>query len=297
MRRTASVDIGPPHYRGRARDLRTLDGEAVVISTATLDADVDDQRRLLRVATQPNLDGIDALLGASVGSGFRARVAEDLPGAAGSLVGLLLDDLPVAALISGYAALRAAARVGRAADMTPPGVLERIVDVCAGWRSDGGYVASIARGDGAPLQAAPPAPDLGAADPLGWHAMPAVPPHGMRRQRLLDVIPNATGADVQAMFRDSYGEPDGAVVVLHEYDVTARVTGDPPVLADVVAVPRVLPAPECPMAAASAGWLDGVPVATVRDIVKQRFIGIETCTHLNDLLRSLADITELLHLA
>lgn len=265
-----------------------------MLGTATVHAEVDERRRLRNLDAQPGPDGVEALLGATVGSGFRARVSEAVPAAAGTLVGLLLDDLPVAALISGYATLRAAARAGRAAEVTPPSVVGRMADICAGWRSDGEHMASIARGDGAPLQTAPPAPDVAAADPTGWHAMPPVPPGGMRRQRLIDVHAGRGRAEIVAMFRDSYGEPDGTVVVLHEYEVTAGVSGSGLILADVTAIPRVLPAHECPVAAASAGWLNGLSVHEIRGVVKQRFTGIETCTHLNDLLRSLGDAAVLL---
>ena len=56
---------------------------------------------------------------------------------------------------------------------------------------------------------------------------------------------------------------------------------------------KELPWPECPAAAASASRLGGQPVANLRDVVRQEFTGITTCTHLNDLLRSLADVATL----
>ncbi len=291
VRRTSSVDITPPSYVGRARDLRTAGEQARVLDEAYLHVDVDDQRRLIAVRTDPALPGVDRLVGAKVGSGFRARQRELLPGSEGTLLGLLLDDLPVAALISGYAALRDAARAGRAAQLTPPSVVGMVADRCAGWRSDGSYVTSIKRGRGAPLQDAPRAPDIAAADPDGWHQLPPLAPHAMRRRRLLDVTPGPYGEpSVTAMFRDSYGEPDGTEVVLHEYALTASAAGDPLRLEEIVAVPRVLPAAECPVAADSAGWLSGVAVADARAAVRERFRGIRTCTHLNDLLRALGDV-------
>jgi hypothetical protein len=170
-----------------------------------------------------------------------------------------------------------------------------VADNCSGWRSDGSYVTSIKAGHGAPVQDCPTAPDLSADDPLGWHPMPPLAARAMRRRRLLDVEPiTDSRAQISAMFRDSYVEPDGAEVVLHEYLLTAVAAGDPLALADVVATPRVLPATECPVAAGSAGWLDGVPVAEVRCVASGRLRGIQTCTHLNDLLRSLGDVGMLL---
>ena len=63
-----------------------------------------------------------------------------------------------------------------------------------------------------------------------------------------------------------------------------------PVLA---ATPRVLPWAECPRAAASAGRPRGQSLLDVREDVRAGFIGRTTRTHLNDQLRSLADVVEL----
>jgi hypothetical protein len=61
----------------------------------------------------------------------------------------------------------------------------------------------------------------------------------------------------------------------------------------IEATPRVLPWIECPWAAASATRLSGESVAGLRRLVRDGFHGVETCTHLNDMLRSLADIVPL----
>jgi hypothetical protein len=58
----------------------------------------------------------------------------------------------------------------------------------------------------------------------------------------------------------------------------------------------VLPWTECPAAAASAGRLDGLRVDELRERVAKEFRGTTTCTHLNDLLRSLADLGALVRL-
>ena len=55
-----------------------------------------------------------------------------------------------------------------------------------------------------------------------------------------------------------------------------------------------LPWPECPGATASAGRLAGTPVAGLRRRVRQEFLGVGTCTHLNDTLRALADVGSLI---
>ena len=54
-----------------------------------------------------------------------------------------------------------------------------------------------------------------------------------------------------------------------------------------------LPAPECPAAAASISRIVGREVSTLRDLVRHGFSGPSTCTHLNDVIRSLADVRTL----
>ena len=57
--------------------------------------------------------------------------------------------------------------------------------------------------------------------------------------------------------------------------------------------PRVLPYVECPSAAASAARLAGQDLDALRERVRADFVGTTTCTHLNDLLRSLEDVRAL----
>jgi hypothetical protein len=57
-----------------------------------------------------------------------------------------------------------------------------------------------------------------------------------------------------------------------------------------MAEPRVLPYPECPGAAPNAVNIVGVPVAELRKEVLTRIRSIHCCTHLNDALRSLAEV-------
>ncbi|MGE0879872.1 MAG: DUF2889 domain-containing protein, partial [Acidimicrobiia bacterium] len=49
----------------------------------------------------------------------------------------------------------------------------------------------------------------------------------------------------------------------------------------------------CPGAVASASRLVGKEISQIRDFVRTDFRGITTCTHLNDLVRSLGDLDAL----
>jgi hypothetical protein len=94
------------------------------------------------------------------------------------------------------------------------------------------------------------------------------------------------------MFRDTHVDPDGVETVLHEYSIEATVDEELR-FTSIEAAPRVLPWIECPWAAPSATRLCGQPVHGLRRLVRDNFHGVETCTHLNDMLRSLADIAPL----
>jgi hypothetical protein len=153
-------------------------------------------------------------------------------------------------------------------------------------------MVSVRAGGGVPVTVGPDAPrwqDEQALDPLAWHELTVLPVGAMRRRRLIDVRPGDPWS-VQAMFRDTFVDEDGRESILHEYSVSALVDADDHRFLTCAAVPRVLPWAECPVAAASADRLVGRDVATVRDLVRAELRGTFTCTHLNDLLRSLGDV-------
>ena len=98
---------------------------------------------------------------------------------------------------------------------------------------------------------------------------------------------------VEAYFRDAHHGADGTGDVLHEYTLTAVVRRADMVVLSADAVAHTLPWPECPGALASAGRVVGMAVTEVRSRVLQELTGTSTCTHLNDVLRSLAGVPSL----
>jgi hypothetical protein len=298
------VDVGargewssPLAMEGAARDLRTGAGgphDAAVLAEARVSAGFDVSRRLESLSTTPAASWAEALVGARAGGGFRRHLDEVVPDAeAGSLLRQVLDDMPAAALISGYGFMRLARRQGHhPASLMPSGALDRMTDLCSGWRSDGIAVRSVTAGHGVPMQDCPPAPSLTGDDPLAWHAIAALEQDWMRRRRLIDVAVDAGGGfEIWAMFRDTVGEGDGDELVLHEYAVRAAGSGG--VLERIEAEPRVLPFPECPAAAGAVDRLVGMEVRTLAATVSGAISGIASCTHLNDLLRALGGVGDL----
>lgn len=284
-RRTTSVDI-VPGPSGNPLDGYRLVGCAVdhtregTDHRATLEAHLDGASRLIAIDTDPPAVDCERLVGLTVRQGFRAAIRDVVTSnsARDLLLSSLLDELPVAALISGYGLLY----TGRIPVAAPNDQLKS--DICSGWRADGTMMTSVRIGRGVPTPLGPTAPPLDAEFP----GLAALPPFGMRRQRLIDSTPTDEGVEVYAWFRDIFVDAEGDSTVLHEYDLRALVVNG--VFTRVAAVPRVLPYVECPVAAASADSLVGLTPASVRDHVRETLNGTRTCTHLNDLLRSLADV-------
>jgi hypothetical protein len=316
VRRTSSIDPARPDgFRGalvmtaRGRDLRTTsDSTSVVIDQVDLSLRVDAMnRQVLTITSSPAHPGLDRLVGCPVGPGFRSRVAEACPGEreAGTLLHLLLDDLPGAALVSGYSAQRAGVLdrprrrpehdTGRTSGLA--GMMASQEDLCAGWAHEGTLMVTIRSSGEIPVSTGPPAPTLERDDdPVAWHPMPPLPPHGMRRRRRLDLVgPDGPGEAYRfdVHFRDSHMDQDGVEWVVHEYSATGALDDVGGRVLDVAAKAHVLPWMECPGARASAERLSGMPIPDLRARVRREFTGTSTCTHLNDTLRSLGDLEAL----
>jgi hypothetical protein len=305
VRRTMHVDVGPRGewssplaMEGAARDLRTgpaVPTDPAVLAEVHVSAGFDVSRRLESLATVPTASWTDGLIGARAGGGFRRHLEEVVPPEeARSLLRQVLDDMPAAALISGYGLMRMARRNGHhPGSLMPSGALDRMTDLCSGWRSGGTAVRSTAAGHGVPMQDCPPTPALTGTDPEAWHDLGPLELDWMRRRRCIDVHLSADGTfAIWAMFRDTVGEGGGDEVVLHEYAV--RVAGADGVVGSVAAEPRVLPFPECPAAADAVGALVGSEVRFLATVVPDTLVGIASCTHLNDLLRALGGVGDLL---
>jgi Protein of unknown function (DUF2889) len=302
VRRTTSIDmtrddgsLDPVYLKGTGRDLLTArDGSTRELACAGFDATIDLVPRVVQhIETTPVVDGISRLVGAPAMSGFRAatdKVAPQLRQRR-DLLYTLLDDIPVATLISGHA-LSASGMLGA---VTKSGYLP-VADQCAGFVTGGLLLTSFEAGDPA-IVTGPIAPDIDDPDDAqAWHAMAPLPIHGMRRRRRLDVADDDGSAtiSIDAMFRDTYVRGDGRETIIHEYTLTATADADSGVILSSDAVPRVLPWQECPGAVASARRITGMTLDDLHFRVRKELTGTSTCTHLNDLLRSVADARTLI---
>jgi hypothetical protein len=281
------------HLEGRARDLLTpADGEPSVVKEADLYAVTGPARDILRIEADPAPAGLGRLVGSRAGGNLRKAIAAELPeeSANGTPLHLLLDDLAGSTLISGFVFVRWLDHLPEMRERftkAPPN--RQMVDICSGFQAG----SSALRPDGSIIHnqnTAYPAPLVDPTDPQGWHELTEPPLPAMRRARRIDVWDEDGTLGIDAMFRDSAWDPDGREVVVHEYQLLGQADRASGVLLSVTAVPRVLPYAECPGAAPNAQWMAGTELRMMRTEVLARLQKTDCCTHLNDALRSLAEV-------
>jgi hypothetical protein len=296
IRRTSSIDVVRPagitsptvFMSGRCRDVVTTDTGGEVVAAVELALTIAVAGAIIQAISSTTGVDLEPLVGRSAMSKFRAGLAEVTPDEVTGRTALhrLLDDVPGANLVSGYAYAIAGIDTRRSAQG-----IESRADLCAGWINDGEMMRNARAGD-LGLRLGPPAPVVElAGDPLGFHELPPLPEHSFRRHRRMDVIPAGDAIRLDGFFRDVYFSADGPTSI-HEYGYAAELDGDLVVRA-IDVTPGTLPWDECPGAAVSASWLVGERVGSIDSLVRSRFKGVHTCTHLNDALRTLDDVAAL----
>lgn len=300
VRRTTSIDItrpegltGPVVAVLAGQDLATdADGSASVVQRVAFSLRVD-------MRTGEIMSGLDELVGRNARSGFGRLVASLFAdeAEARSLRYSLLEDLPGAFLVSGFAPLRAGLLRGDVELSKKAGRAQ--ADICAGWATGSPIQVALAEHGHTAVPVGPSAPVVEAGDPEGWHPLDPLAVDTVRRRRQLDVRRAAAGDGdgasgglrAQAHFRDSHAGEDREMV-MHEYAVTATFD-DRDRVAEVDVDPRVLPWAECPSAAASAARVVGVGLDDLARTARTDLVGPTTCTHLTSTIRSLVDVRAL----
>jgi hypothetical protein len=300
VRRTSTVLMFWPdglgtslHLKGRARDLLThLDGVPEVLNSADVYAVTGRERDIERIEATPEPAGLDRLVGCRAGANLRSAIAEELPDvvAHGTPVHLLLDDLAGSTLIAGFAYFRWVDHIPAMRERMASAPRRVMRNICSGFRNGASSLLSDGTISEVTHNVAHPGPLADTADPMGWHELDGHPDVAMRRARRIDVWEEDGTIGIDAMFRDSCWDPDGSEVVVHEYQILAQAERSTGTLTSVAARPRVLPYAECPGAAPNASWMVGCELRAMRTEVLQRLRGTDCCTHLNDGLRSLAEV-------
>ena len=290
------IDTVDVRVRGEARDEVTdATGATRIVDESSVEFETAGGLLTVAVVTPPEVDESD-LVGHPLRAGFRRRLKE-LHDPGGRPLGLLLDDVSGAMIAAGYVhALdgsldRSAGGTQRpqpAQTAGPSSALGTQADYCSGWRSDGIMMVSIRAGEPMPFLPVPPVPER--PEGSGEWPTPEIPSPGLRRLRRIDVTLQHDEWLIDAWFRDTYRAPDGQMGALHEYTVEARVDPASHALLELTATPHALPWNECPAAAVAVDKLVGLPLDGLRSSVPLTLSGIESCTHLTNELRELADV-------
>ncbi|WP_162786418.1 DUF2889 domain-containing protein [Hyphomonas sp. CACIAM 19H1] len=283
--------------QGLARDLVTGSAlnESAVIGQGWFELLASASRQILAIKSDPRLNGLERLVGVRAGGQSRAAIEALLSvnDRLGEPLHLLLDDFAGASLVAGWAWSRWPDGRDPSLKQGEARPLPRMEGICAGFRPG----ASSLTEDGRPRQdiqsSAYVSPLTHPDDPEGWHSSEFQEGAGMRRARWIDVWPEADGIRIEAGFQDSATDPSGTRVAIHEYLVSAKADARGARLVALSADPRVLPYRECPAAAGNIDRLIGRPLISFRSAVLAELPGTLGCTHLNDVLRALADVPQL----
>jgi len=300
IRRTTSIDTDwsagieqPRTMIGLARDLLTpFDGAPKVLAQASFRLIVTPRREIRLIESSPEHPRMGELIGVQAGNpqrSSRAQIAHVLGDSAGTPLFQLIDDYSGASLVAAWGLMQWDKDSGLPARS---GAGPSMANICIG-HAEGSSALNSDGTSNFEHQSRTPVGSLeDPADPMGWHAMPAQAGPGARRARRIDLWRDGADICVDAGFQDSAPLPDGTRVAVHEYRVRAKIDAEG-VLRAVTAEPLVLPYAECPASVLHVGRLIGQPVARLRDIVPVELATTLGCTHLNDVLRALADVPSL----
>lgn len=300
VRRTMSIEVkwpdgmdGPGHYFGSCRDIISAgpDSEPEILAHAKLVATCAS-RKILEISATPAPARLQELIGMAAGSQLRKSLTDIAPqeSLTGAPLCLVLDDLPGATLVSQWA-------FSRWSHISRQHALAAVPDrnmegVCIGFRS--GSLALDENGRASEdSNTARIAPLVNPSDPKGWHELEMFDGINFRRARRIDVWRDGDMLAAECHFQDSGSAPDGGPrIAIHEYLLEARFDKNGRLDA-LTAQPGTLPFPECRAAPTNLSVLLGTRANELRETVLNRLKASHGCTHLNDAVRSLAEVPTL----
>jgi len=305
IRRTTSIDSRWPEgcgqpwiMTGLARDLLTTpDGGAEELDFSRFHIRTSSRREILEIESTPPHPGIAALTGVRAGGASRAKLRELVGGLRGTPLYQLLDDFAGASLVANWMWIRWTNEWMKSAAnsvvASTAGKQGAMVDICSGFAQG----ASSLTPDGSVNMQIQSSATVGQLehpdDHHSWHALPVQSGPEARRARRIDLWRQGPSIMVDSAFQDSCTTPEGGRAAVHEYRVYAEVEAESGTLVSIRAVPLILPFAECPGASGNVDRLVGQNVADLRECVPEILASTLGCTHLNDVLRALADIPSL----
>lgn len=309
IRRTTSIDsdwpdgLGQPwEMIGRARDLLTpADGsEPQVLDTARFRIMASPIREILSIEATPDHPRLQEMVGVRAGGASRNALADKLGDARGTPLFQLLDDYAGASLVAGWIWSRWTddwmVRARNAGTRSTAGKGGGMTNVCTGFAQGASSLQEDGSGNTVDQSYAEVGPLEHPDDAVGWHPMPFQKGPQKRRARRIDLWREDGLIKVDAGFQDSGSNPDGGRTAIHEYRLFAEISESDGTLEALQVLPMILPFRECPGASVKASRLVGRKVEDFREAVLQTLPSTMGCTHLNDVLRALADVPSLARL-
>lgn len=307
LRRTSSMQsLWTPGndqvYRiiGRARDLATgVDGDALILGEDVVEADLQLDGRILALAGDPAGHRLDQFVGLRSGGELRKALEGEMPeeGERETRLHRLLDDMAGAVFMSvaAWYAWDGGIRGHAARTKGPPRNDRPVEGVCLSYVPGSPAMTKDGRGIDEIADHPIGPPPIPATDPLGFHALVQTDDPNQWRLRRTDLWREGDEIVVDAWFQDSSGLEDDPSrrVIFHEYGLIARFDAVSLVLRGISVTPHVLPYVTCHAAPATAQVLVGRSAGELRRQVLAQLRGTAGCTHLNDMLRALQDVTGL----
>lgn len=306
IRRTTSIDsdwpdgFGQPWVMsGRARDLLTpVIGDPVELASGEFRIRASPVREVMEIAIAPDHARAQEMVGVRAGGASRQALAGTLGDLRGTPLFQVLDDFAGASLVAGWIWSRWSddwhARMASQKLKSTAGNKGRMVGICTGFTEGGSSLTDEGRVDHSDQSATEVGPLVNPDDPIGWHDLPEQAGRPLaRRARRIDVWRDEGVLKVDAGFQDSGPNPQGTRTAIHEYRVYAEVDEADGTLLALQALPLILPFRECPGASMKASRMVGQNVGEFRQAVLDTLVGTVGCTHLNDVLRALADVPTL----
>lgn len=304
VRRTSTIDTSwpggfgtPMQMDGHARDLLTPigGGAAVVLAEDRYSIVASQRREIESISVSPDRPQARELVGVRAGGESRAALSRIMADERikGTPLYLILDDFAGASLVAGWAWSRWVDDIQALAEAKglagPSQRRARMEGVCTGFSPGSSALIGTRPNPMKDQNTARVPPLLRDDDPVGWHELGQQSGVGMRRARRIDVWHDGGGLAIDVGFQDSSTAPDGGErIAIHEYHVTARAVGGQ--LCDLKIDARILPFQECPGAVLQAQRIVGTPLSQLREAVLEILPGTLGCTHLNDVLRSMAEV-------
>ena len=247
--------------------------------------------RIIQSVQNDRLD-LGMLKGARGGGHLRAALDEHIHAerVTGTPLYLLLDDISGVSLVSGWSWSRWQDDWMEQSSFNDFDQRRKMMEnVCTGFATGSSALTEERSPQNNPQVLPLPDPE----DTHSWHTLPEIEHVGFRRSRRIDVWKEDSVIMVDVGFQDSASDPKLERVAIHEYHLFAKADISSNVLLELTATPHVLPFPECPGAVANIQQLVGTPLPDMRTKVIDTLPGVKGCTHLNDVMRGLAEVPAL----